>query len=161
MFLYSSVYINEIKWFFFSFRLFPLMTVVLILQLPCGTARKVIVNRHHNKVLVGYSYHNITSLGPKKCLEFCLADCRCLSFQICAASQDCQLSSSTKLLNRSSFQDSKDCDYIEFHYQDITKVTNTTCSMYGLWFQDVSVENTRTLPAFSSAERIVKVKHNG
>ena len=114
-------YTNEIQYLFFSFWLFPIMIFVLISQLPVNTAGKVTVNRYKNKVLVGYSYRNITSLNHKKCLEFCLADCRCLSFQICAASQDCQLSSSTKLVNRSAFQDSEHCDYMDFQYEDTTK----------------------------------------
>lgn len=92
-------------------------------HVPISAARNVAVNRYQNKVLTGYNYRTITSLDYKRCLEFCLGDCRCLSFQVCGFFHDCQLSNSSKTLNdRSAVEDSTSCDHFEFNYQDMMKV---------------------------------------
>ena len=110
----------------FSIQLFPFLIFGLNSRVPVSTARNVVVNRFRNKVLIGYNYRTIISLGQKRCLESCLADCRCLSFQVCGSSHDCQLSNSSKtLINGSAVEDNESCDHFELNYQDMTKIEVT------------------------------------
>ena len=107
---------------FFSVQFFLFLVFALNSHVPAITARNVAVNMYRNKVLIGYNYRNITSLDGKRCLEYCLGDCRCLSFQVCSSSygQDCQLLNSSKILtNDFGVEDRTNCDHFEFNYQDM------------------------------------------
>ena len=106
----------------FSIQFIPFLTFGLNFYVPVCTAKKLVVNRYRNEILNGYIYTTITSLGHKRCLESCVEDCRCLSFQVCGFSNDCKLSNSSKTLNSgSAVEDSTSCDHFEFNYQDMMK----------------------------------------
>lgn len=111
----------------FSIQLFPFLIMGLNIHAPFSVGRNVVVNRFRNKILIGYNYRTIKSLGYEGCLESCLGDCRCLTFQVCGFSNDCQLSNSSKtLINGSAVEDSTSCDHFEFNYQGMMKVEVTS-----------------------------------
>ena len=89
-------------------------------------ARNVIIHSHHNKILVGHSYRNISHVDQTKCLEHCLKDCLCRSFQICPADQHCQLSNYSAEFDSRLLQDSQGCDYSDFEYHGTAEVTQYT-----------------------------------
>lgn len=105
--------------FFHRFELFLPNILILILQLHVSAAGNVIVHAYRNRVLAGDQ--TITSVHLTKCLELCLADCRCLSFHVCLASQECQLSSH-RFSEGSSFIDAEDCVFVDFKHKATTKV---------------------------------------
>ena len=68
-----------------------------------------------NKVLYGHSFINISGITAKEnCLEHCLANCLCLSFQICDDEAECQLCSSNKYLNSQTMRQSQGCTSYNF-----------------------------------------------
>ena len=86
-------------------------------------ARNVIIHSHHNKILVGHSYRNISHVDQTKCLEHCLKDCLCRSFQTCLADQHCQLSNSSAEFDSNLLQDFQGRDYNDFKYHGAAEVT--------------------------------------
>ena len=97
--------------------------ILIVLKLSLYTeATNIIVHSHHNKILVGHSYRNISLVNPSKCLEHCLKDCLCRSFQTCPDDLHCQLSDSSSKLDSNSLQDSRECDYNDFEYHSVAEV---------------------------------------
>ena len=67
-----------------------------------------------------------------ECLEHCLKDCRCQSFQICQ-STTCQLCSSHKEENISLLHDKDGCIYVTYEMQQSPKTFQVTCPAQGRW----------------------------
>ena len=88
-----------------------------ILQFVSNPGRGVIIQSDLNKALYGHSFRNITGITKKNCLERCLADCSCLSFQLChgiGVPVSCQLCSSNKYLKRQAMRECKACTSFNF-----------------------------------------------
>ena len=59
-----------------------------------------------NKAVLGHSFRNVSGLPMKDCMEHCIADCSCRSFQIC--DNQCQLCSTNE------FRHHKECTAYSF-----------------------------------------------
>ena len=70
-----------------------------------------------NSCLIGT--FNIENGNIADCLEYCLKNCRCQSFQICQNTQ-CQLCSSHKEENSSLLHDKDDCVYAVYEMGHLT-----------------------------------------
>lgn len=120
MFLITSVYWHEYKTFFLirEASLILILTLLQILHLVIGNRGSgVMVNSDLNKVLYGHSFLNITGITAINCLERCLANCLCLSFQVCHgndASVSCQLCSSNKYIKPHAMRECKGCTSFNF-----------------------------------------------
>ena len=74
---------------------------------------------YQNEILYGFTNSNNTDSSVAKCLENCIMNCACLSFQICG--DTCQLCSSTKALSSpTSVQYREGCTRFEF--ENITEL---------------------------------------
>ncbi|XP_028408168.1 delta and Notch-like epidermal growth factor-related receptor isoform X2 [Dendronephthya gigantea] len=62
----------------------------------------------------------IVNGGIAECLEHCLEDCRCQSFQVCQNTQ-CQLFSSHKDENSSLLHEEKGCVYVTYQMRDLVQ----------------------------------------
>ena len=76
---------------------------------------------HENKALHGFSFVNMTGTTMNNCLERCLADCLCMSFQMCD-NKECQLCASNRHLNATAMHERKGCVNYDFDSKGITKV---------------------------------------
>ena len=73
---------------------------------------------------------NIQSGNISECLEHCLLDCRCQSFQICQNTK-CQLSSSHKEENSSLLHVNSNCVYATYEMRQSTKNFQVICRIFG------------------------------
>ena len=79
---------------------------------------------YQNEILYGFIHGNITDTTVSKCLEDCLMNCMCLSFQIC--DNTCQLCSSTKeLSSASAIRHVEGCTQFEFEKHPGIQVSAT------------------------------------
>ena len=103
---------------FLSIRLIFLVIITLFQMRQFSTANyqlAMLLDVNLNKVLYGYSFINISGItAMENCLEHCLANCFCLSFQICEDEAECQLCSSNKYLNSQTMQQSQGCTSYNF-----------------------------------------------
>jgi hypothetical protein len=111
---------KELHFILFRFLIFATVLLNLAVHTNGGNVK---VRSYADKILVGYNYRNISIETPVECLQHCLADCICMSFQICN-SPDCQLSSAHQYLDtNTALQDSEGCHYQDFEYNvSITEV---------------------------------------
>ena len=73
---------------------------------------KLSVTSHRYKMLHDHTFRNISNIKMTECLQSCLSDCLCLSFQICH--NECQLCSSNKDLTPNDWTENPDCVAFEF-----------------------------------------------
>ena len=103
---------------FLSIRLIFLVIITLFQMRQFSTANyqlAMLLDVDLNKVLYGHSFINISGItAMENCLEHCLANCFCLSFQICEDEAECQLCSSNKYLNSQTMQQSQGCTSYNF-----------------------------------------------
>ena len=98
------------------YRVGRLILVIALLQILFFVfiqTSNIHLNTKRGIALYGYSFLNITNSTPTNCLESCLEQCRCLSFQMCK-NTECQLCSSTMELKTPSTRPTKDCIYLDF-----------------------------------------------
>ena len=72
---------------------------------------------------------NMKSGNIAECLEHCLQDCRCQSFQICQNTK-CQLCSSHKEENSSLLHDKDGCVYAMYEMPQSTQTSQVTCRIF-------------------------------
>ena len=107
----------------FQFSTIPLLLFAILFEISghhaCG---RLLVHSHLNQALYGHSFLNISGETMKNCLERCLANCLCLSFQVCvnATSLSCQLCSSNKYLKPQAMSERKGCT--NFHFGNLDEV---------------------------------------
>ena len=93
-----------------------LVSVILFQQYFITTmareSGKLEVRSFHNEILYGYSYRNFTTSSMQECLQHCISDCLCQSFQICE--NTCELCSTTKRLTPDAVQEKIGCNRFEF-----------------------------------------------
>ncbi len=88
--------------------------------------RQVRLHGYQNEILYGFVYSNITDSSIPKCLQHCLLNCMCLSFQICG--NTCQLCSSTKKLNSpTSVRYIEGCTRFEIENRADLHVSHESC----------------------------------
>lgn len=104
--------------FYFIYR-FLIFTGSIILFLSHANGANIIVRSYEDKFLIGYNYRNISIGDPVQCLQRCLADCPCLSFQICN-NKTCLLSNASQ--DGKYLQVSKDCNYQDFEHNTVRTV---------------------------------------
>ena len=85
----------------------------------------------HNSSLV--KTVNIESGNIAECLEHCLQDCRCQSFQICQNTK-CQLCSSHKEGNSSLLHDKDGCVYATYEMRQSTKTFQVIRRIFEIFF---------------------------
>ena len=111
---------------FRSIRLAFLVTVILfqICQLRAANYQaEMSLKMERNKALFGHSFLNISGLTmPDKCLEHCLKNCLCMSFQICDDTIECQLCSANKYLKPLEMKPSQGCTNYDFGNREETEV---------------------------------------
>ena len=120
------IYSPLINLVFLSIRLIFLVIITLFQMGQFTTANYQLamsLDVDLNKVLYGHSFINISGItAMQNCLEHCLANCFCLSFQICDDVAECQLCSSNKYLNSQTMQQSKGCTSYNFRDHSEGKV---------------------------------------
>ena len=103
---------------FFKFRTASLLLFAILLKTSDGhrDSSGLTVQSHLNQALYGHSFLNISGITQKTCLERCLANCLCLSFQVCGNTEagSCQLCSSNKYLKPQAMRESKGCTSFNF-----------------------------------------------
>ena len=113
---------------FRSIRLAFLVTVISfqICQLRAGNYQaEMSLKMERNKALFGHSFLNISGLTmPDKCLEHCLKNCLCMSFQICDDTIECQLCLANKYLKPLEMKPSQGCTNYDFGNREETEVKN-------------------------------------
>ena len=72
--------------------------------------------------MCGHSFFNISGMTMANCLEHCLANCLCLSFQICGNTSECQLCFSNKYLNPHAMRQFEGCTSYNFRNKDKVEV---------------------------------------
>ena len=97
--------------------------VIVLFQIQSLTngydASKLMVQGEVNKVMYGYSFLNISGMTMAKCLEYCLANCLCLSFQICGHTSECQLCTANKYSNPHAMRQFEGCTSYNFRNQEV------------------------------------------
>lgn len=97
-------------------RLQYLVSIIFFQQYCCTTVRQngqLQVHSYHNQILYGFSYRNITTSSMQECLQHCLSDCLCQSFQMCG--NTCQLCSTTGGITSAAIRhESIGCNRFEF-----------------------------------------------
>ena len=100
----------------FLIRLILLVETIFIQQYFCTTTLEntgqLEVHSYHDQRLLGECYHNITTSLMQECLQHCLSDCLCKSFQICGGT--CQLCSNTGKFQAKIKSKSLGCNRFEF-----------------------------------------------
>ena len=90
---------------------------------------KIILKAENNKAFGNSSLvktFDIKSGNIAECLEQCLQDCRCQSFQICQNTK-CQLCSSHKEENSSLLHDEDGCVYATYEMRQPTRAIQVIC----------------------------------
>ena len=82
---------------------------------------KVDIHSYHNQALYGFSYRNITTSSMQECLQHCLSDCLCQTFQICG--NTCQLCSNLTgsyagRSNSAAVREAIGCNRFEFEHRN-------------------------------------------
>ncbi len=80
-----------------------------------------------------FATFNIKSGNIPDCLEHCLENCRCQSFQICHETK-CQLCSSHKEENSSLLHDKDGCVYATYEIRHSTKNFQVTSCDFGIFY---------------------------
>ena len=80
-----------------------------------------------------FAQFNIKSGNIADCLEHCLENCRCQSFQICHETK-CQLCSSHKEENSSLLHDKDGCVYATYEIRHSTKNFQVTSCDFGIFY---------------------------
>ena len=106
---------------FYSTGLDSLFVIVLfqIQSLTEGYDAKLMVQGEANKAMHGYSFFNISGMTMANCLEHCLANCLCLSFQICGHTSECQLCTANKYSNPHAMRQFEGCTSYNFGNQEV------------------------------------------
>ena len=117
----------NIKILSFLFPFYRLSSLILFCALiefryfSVRTSNGLIVESDLNRALYGHSFLNISRITMQDCLERCLANCLCLSFQLCGNTLvSCQLCSSNKYLKPTEIRESKSCT--SFNFENPNKV---------------------------------------
>ena len=108
----------------FQFSTIPLLLFAILFEISGHHACSgLLVHSHLNQALYGQSFLNISGETMKNCLERYLANCLCLSFQVCvnATSLSCQLCSSNKYLKPQAMSERKGCTNFHFGNLDVVK----------------------------------------
>lgn len=96
------------------------MTIVVTFfqthQLIISGYTELLVQSDLGKALYGHRFFNISNVTMENCLQRCLENCVCLSFQICAGKEmtKCHLYSSNKYLKQSAIRKKKGCVIYSF-----------------------------------------------
>ena len=106
------------------------MTFIQIRELTANYQLAMPLDVDLNKMLYGHSLVNISGLTMENCLERCLQNCLCLSFQMCADANECQLCSSNKYLNSHAMQKRNGCTSYNFRDRGGEKVLNLKVCIY-------------------------------
>lgn len=113
---FFQVYLKLVT-FFFKFRTASLLLFAVLLKTSDHRdSNGLIVQSHLNQALYGHSFLNISGITQKECLERCLANCFCLSFQVYGDTNagSCQLCSSNKHLKPQAMREFKGCTSFNF-----------------------------------------------
>lgn len=111
------------QYIFVWYRLFAVYLLGILLNIdatmfsgqPQFTLKTERNKKFDDSCLVGT--YNVESGGISDCLEHCLENCRCQSFQICRNTK-CQLCSSHKEENSSLLHENDDCVYIMYDLKE-------------------------------------------
>ena len=123
--------------------IYSLAVAIVLATLPStktsmvNSQPKFILKAENNKAFDNSSLvktFNIKNGNIAECLEHCLQDCQCQSFQICQNTK-CQLCSSHKEENSSLLHDKDGCVYAMYEIQQPTKTFKVICRIY---FGDIS-----------------------
>ena len=115
------------------------MPIIFLQQYCCTQAVKsggqLKIHSYHNQALYGFSYRNITASSMQECLQHCLSDCLCQTFQICG--NTCQLcsnltGSNAGQLNSTAIRENIGCNRFEFEHRNNLWVSYLT-SISVLW----------------------------
>ena len=90
---------------------------------------KFILKAENNKAFDNFSLvktFNMKSGNIAECLEHCLPDCQCRSFQICQNTK-CQLCSSHKEENSTLLHEKHGCVYVTYEMRQSTKTVQVIC----------------------------------
>ena len=88
-------------------------------SLTDGYDAKLVVQGEVNKAMYGHSFINISGMTMANCLEHCLANCLCLSFQICGHTSECQLCTANKYSNPHAMRQFEGCTSYNFRNQEV------------------------------------------
>ena len=97
---------------------------------------KFILKAENNKAFGSYSLvktFNIESGNIAECLEHCLQDCQCQSFQICQNTK-CQLCASHKEANSSLLHEKGSCVYVTYKMQQSTTTFQVICRIFEVFY---------------------------
>ena len=106
-------------------RLISLVPIIFLQQYCYAQAVKssgqLKIHSYHNQALYGFSYRNITTSSMQECLQHCLSDCLCQTFQICG--NTCQLcsnltGSNAGQLNSTAIRENIGCNRFEFEHRN-------------------------------------------
>ena len=115
------------------------MPIIFLQQYCCTQAVKssgqLKIHSYYNQALHGFSYSNITTSSMQECLQHCLSDCLCQTFQICG--NTCQLcsnltGSNAGQLNSTAIRENIGCNRFEFEHRNNLWVSYLT-SISVLW----------------------------
>ena len=97
--------------------------VIVLFQIQSLTygydASKLMVQGEVNRTMYGHSFLNISGMTMANCLEHCLANCLCLSFQICGHTSECQLCTANKYSNPHAMRQFEGCTSYNFRNQEV------------------------------------------
>ena len=109
-----------------SFSLSLLVRIIILFEIRHLTANYqagIKLNMDRNRMLYGHSFLNLSGITMENCLEHCVKNCLCLSFQICDDTTKCQLCSSNKYLKPHAMQASQGCINYDLGRQEDTRVS--------------------------------------
>lgn len=117
-----------------SIRFMSLVFVIFFKQSCCTIVRQAsqLEIRSYEEIFDGFSYRNLTASSMEDCLQHCLSDCLCQSFQICGNS--CQLcSTKATLLPTAKRRESNSCKRFEFKHRETQFVSaKGLCGYYAV-----------------------------
>ena len=93
-------------------RLMLVLVIAFSQNVIRNKCEQLTVTSHRSKMLHGHTFRKISNTKMTECLQYCLSDCLCLSFQICH--NECQLCSSSKDLTPMDWKEKQDCMAFEF-----------------------------------------------
>ena len=137
--------------------------VIVLFQIQSLTngydASKLMVQGEVNKVMYGYSFLNISGMTMAKCLEYCLANCLCLSFQICGHTSECQLCTANKYSNPHAMRQFEGCTSYNFGDQPTLIHPHAVSCTHQLWAGSNFDESQREVSFVWPLMRVARESH--
>ena len=136
-----TIYLSQPKYVIFTEKLFLYSLVAITLEMFFYTTASLLNSQPQFTVIAetNKAFDKSCLVGTFKtgdiadCLEHCLQDCRCQSFQICQNTK-CQLCSSHKEENSSLFHEKEDCVYAMYGMQNKKLQVNIIYKFYTIFF---------------------------